>query len=237
MLLFRCLFFRVLPMAGLLLATAPGAKGDSPRKIEAPHLEFSETNHLVLARLPPILGLEGVSRHLTTGLTTTFIFRLEARASSGRQIQTGARVEIRYELWDEVFHTLVVTLDGVLAEKKVASLDELGAWWDTLQLPLTNMTTKSAAGATRGRLVLEVVPFSEAERDDTERWLYDSARRAQSGGADGSSGGARGSEIGSGGAERSLEHVFTVLIATSLRRRAVISYRWTVELPGKEDRP
>ena len=203
-----------LPLGLLLLAPSP-APADPPR------LDLDPERGMVLAGLPPILAEEEVRKHLTTGLTTTFLFRLEPQR---REVAAGARVEVRYELWDEVFHVAVLSADGRLERRVVPSFEQLSVWWQELGLPVMRL---GAGRATERevRVVLDVIPFSQAERDDTERWFSEViGAAAESGGEET----ARSPDD----REESLGHVLSVMIATSIQRRALTSYQWTLELPG-----
>jgi len=107
----------------LLLASAAGAV-EPPRLetagLETPRLEAGSGSRLVLTGLPPILADEEVKEHLTTGLTTTLQFRV-----GGNKLAGGARVEIRYDLWDEVFLVKAGGIDGRAESYRASSLDEL----------------------------------------------------------------------------------------------------------------
>ena len=177
-----------------------------------PVLEL-EADRIVLARLPPVLSDEEVARQLTTGLTATLAFRVEAGATVG-----GARVEIRYELWDEVFHVLTLGIDGRPNLQTLPSTEALEAWWAKLRLPVLDGDVASNA-AQKVRVILDVVPFSHSEQLDTQRWFEQSVQRAEQGKNEGISHPAEGGE--------SLGRVFSVLIATSIRRQAL-----TRPLPG-----
>ena len=115
-------------------------------------LELDPARGVVLSGLPPILVEEEVRRHLTTGLTTTFLFRLEPQAQLA---PAGARIEVRYELWDEVFHVTALTADGRLEQMVMSSLDELDSWWRKV-----------------GLLVLQ----DEARRRTTQRYVRSDMR-------------------------------------------------------------
>ncbi len=77
----------------------------------------------------------------------------------------------------------------------------------------------------RTRVVLDVVPFSQAERDDTERWFSEVIGAAARSGEE-------ETERSPDDREESLGRVLSVMIATSIQRRALTSYQWTLELPG-----
>ena len=199
----------------LVLITAAAAAAAQPS------LEL-EDGELVLSSLPPVLADAEVTRQLTTGLTATLAFRVEANGVVG-----GARIEIRYELWDEVFHVTTVEIDGRPTRATLTSREALDGWWSGLQLAVLE-AADSAPGAApnTARVILEVVPFSHSEQLDTRRWFEESVQRAEQ---DKNEGISRSAE----GGDESLGRVFSVLIATSIRRRAVTSYRWDVDWPER----
>lgn len=197
-----------------VLAAAAGAA------LAQPSLEWND-GRVMLGALPPVLVDEQVERQLTTGLTATLAFRVEAGGAVG-----GARVEIRYELWDEVFHVTTLGIDGRPQRETIVSRGDLDAWWAELSLPVFDDETPFDDAGTV-RVILEVVPFSHSEQLDTQRWFEQSVQRAEEGRNEGISHPAEGDE--------SLGRVFSVLIATSIRRQALTSYRW--DLPNLGRRP
>ena len=188
-----------------------------------PSLEL-EDGKVVLGALPPVLADEEVTRQLTTGLTATLAFRVEAAGAVG-----GARVEIRYELWDEEFYVTTVGIDGRPSRATVPSREALDAWWAGLRLAVFDAGSAPDPAPESARVILEVVPFSHSEQLDTQRWFEESVQRAEQGKNEGISRSAEGGE-------ESLGRVFGVLIATSIRRRAVTSYRWDVAWPPENSR-
>lgn len=206
----------------LLLISLPraagGADGENPRA-------SGGDRWLRLAPPPAVLADEVVARELESGLTTTFAFTVNARGHG----EGGARVEIRYQLWDEEFHVLAVGLDGRPRRAELGSREELQAWWGALRLAVLDLQAPPrgrpppAGDPEQVKVVLDVVPFSSREEKDTQRWLAESLARDDRGGGEAVE--ERPSALG---------QVFNVLIATSIRRRAVRSYRWTVPVdPGK----
>ncbi|MCH9651213.1 MAG: hypothetical protein K0U98_23515 [Deltaproteobacteria bacterium] len=223
-------------LTGLLAWISPPLAGDESQAPEAgnPNLEIVEGDLLVLSGMPMILNHEEVSRHLTTGLTTTFAFRFETAAKVGGKARGGARVEIRYELWDEVFHTVTLGMDGRPVRHQLTTLEELHTWWRELRVPLLDLRARAPASNANGSIEIDIVPFSKAERDDTQRWLYDSALRA---GSTAQSPSLEDRADRSPTTRNSLEQVFGVLIATSLRSRAVTSFRWQAKVPAGATTP
>jgi len=188
---------------------------------EAPRFDVDEKGRLRVSQLPAILAAETVTRQLRSGLTTTFAFRID-RMQGGAV--GGAIVDIRYELWDEVYQVVAVGGDGTARRFEAASFEDLETWWREVSLVLLG-PSPTEMGLRKMRLSLEVVPFSQSEQDDAQRWFARSFGASKGGQAEG---------IGDAAERRSdsLEQVLGVLMATSIQRRAVVSYHWTVNLPG-----
>jgi hypothetical protein len=156
---------------------------------------------IVTAVLPPqILHDRSVRRHLDSGLTTTFL--LLARHPGG---EGGARLEVRYDLWDEVWIVRRVDLDRTVDHQRLSSLEALDRWWRT---PLRIVRTDASKVALD--LHLAVLPFSAAEAEDARQWI------AKSGGV--------GTSAGSGGA------IVDALIGTTLSAKPITSFRWRIEV-------
>jgi hypothetical protein len=176
--------------------------------------------------LPPILSDDEVARQLTTGLTATLAFRAETSAATSGKMVGGARVEIRYELWDEIFHVATLEIDGPPRRQKIPSWEELELWWSKLDLAVLNISNMSPDRSRQIRLTLDVLPFSHSEQLDTQKWFEESVQRAEQGKNEGISQSAEGGE-------ESLGRVFSVLIATSIRRQALTSFHWTLPWPQR----
>ena len=203
----------------LWVAASCALAGDGPR------LDLEEDKRIALINLPAVLADEAVEAKLHTGLTTTFIFRVTAPAAGGGKTRGGARLEIRYELWDEVFHVTRLDGSGELGRETIATEEELAEWWGQLRLFVLD-GREVRVDADHAQVVLDVLPFSRSEELDTQRWFSESVRRAEHE-PDGE--GVR-SPSGQG---NSMEQVFGLLIATSIRRRPVRSYDWTLDLPAR----
>lgn len=186
-----------------------------------------DRNELVLLTdLPPILEEEEVAEQLGKGLTTTFAFQVDLPVAGG-QAAGVARAEIRFELWDEVFHVATIGVDARVSRRVISSHEELLDWWEDLALPVLDGSSEAAASASQARVTLEVVPFSRAEQDEAQRWFAEGVGRRE----------GAGESVSDSPDDRegSLEQVFSVLIATSIQRRALISYRWTLDLPRRAE--
>ncbi len=223
-----CLLFALL---ALLPELAAGDAGKAPR------IELDAERRLVLTGLPPILSDPGVKEHLTTGLTTSIVFR------PGGKSQGGARVDIRYDLWDEVFQVAAMgSAGGALTEQgaggapaeqgaggaplraRPASFAALLEWWQGLRLVIADADRLEPPWPRRLRVKVDVVPFSAAEQDDARRWFSESIEEGRRSGT---------GEVGRSGDEttETLSRTFNLLLATSIRRRALVSFSWNLPLP------
>ena len=189
-----------------------------------PRLTVQETG-LMLGSPPPILSQASVREHLGTGLTTTFVFRVTGRDTRGGKVEGAAQVEIRYELWDEIYKLTAFGADGRLERSDLASFEELEAHWRGLELTLN----PAAMGAPRLRVTLDVIPFSRGEQRDTQRWFSESMDRA----------GGNAEQAGQVSDERpeALGEVLHLLMATSIQRRSVQTYSWQVPLARQTEQP
>lgn len=177
---------------------------------------------LLVSALPDILSRPEVRPHLKTGLTTTFAIQVTATDETGAKVKGAGRIDIRWELWDEVFLTAVAGRAGRPRQESLSSAERLAAWWRGLEIP-------AAAGLAPGgrwqvKVELSVIPFSRSEQRDAQRWVSDTLGE-----------GARGSDAGpppTPGQPRvdsgpALGGVLDLLIVTSIKRPNVATYVWT----------
>lgn len=188
-----------------------------------PRLEVESGRWIVLRDVPDVLTAEAVRPHLTSGLTTTFVFRVEPGRGISPGAAAGARVEIRYEPWDEVFLVTAYGADATAIRHTAAGEAELIEWWRALRLPLLDLGIDPSYPAGKVKILLDVVPFSRAEQADTQRWYSESVHRA------GRGVGETNRSAGEGG--DTLEKIFSVLVATSIQRRPLTSFGWVLEMP------
>ncbi|MEA2462342.1 MAG: hypothetical protein QOJ98_89 [Acidobacteriota bacterium] len=164
-----------------------------------------QPNGIVAATLPgSILADSDVQKRLTSGLTTTFLIAARNRATNAI---SGARLEVRYDLWDEVWLVRRIEFDRKSERQRIASMADLEKWWRT---PLRLLSTD--ADRVSLQLDLTVLPFSAAESEDARQWI------SKSGGV--------GTAGGGGG-------VVDALIGTTINAKPITSYRWNVELALK----
>ncbi len=202
-----------LALLALLLA-ALGARAAEP---PAPAFELRE-RALAVSALPPVLARPEVRPHLSTGLTTTLFVEVRATDGEGHRARGGARVEVRYELWDEVFLVNAMGIDGRPHRESLPSFERLLGWWQSLALPILAADPLSARGPWKLDVRLSVIPFSQSEQRDTQRWLTESIeRRAET--PPGGNAAAR---------PEPLTGALDALIATSIQRQRLVGYDWQV---------
>jgi hypothetical protein len=199
---------RAAVLLGLMLAARLGA-------VTAPALERGTGNGVVLTRLPSVLRQEEVRRHLGTGLTTTLAF--EVRLGGGRA-RGGARIDIRYELWDEIWLVTRADTLGRTQRARFPSFEQLETWWRDLRLEVLPARTPHGPAEVR----LRVIPFSQSEQLDAQRWFSRSlaAEPTDSAGAV------------SGLLEEPSGDLFNLLLATSIGRPALQEYEWKLAVPA-----
>ncbi len=200
-------------VAGLLLVVLPQRAAAQP-VLERPG------DWVVLTRLPPLLGREEIRKHLQTGLTTTLAFQLRSDGESG-----GARVDIRYELWDEVWIVTRADASGRVQRVTFPSFDRLAEWWRDLRLEALRARRKAPEKAGIVEVRLRVIPFSQSEQLDAQRW-FSRALEQQSGSGSGASVTQALKEQ-----PEPFGNVLSLLLATSISRRALEEYEWNLRMP------
>jgi hypothetical protein len=211
----------------LLIAAVPSGAAVAA---EAPRLEL-DRGVLVVSGMPGVLSRPEVRPHLSSGLTTTFVVRVTAADERGSKATGGGTVAVRFEPWDEVFLAAAAGLEGGARKDSLPSFDRLAAWWRDLKLPVLPTAGLSSGGSWQVKVAVHVVPFSESEREDTQRWFSESVGGAQRSNAEDLSTAAKKSP-GAG--------ILDLLVATSIQRRSLVSYDWTLTFRpsrGPEPRP
>lgn len=185
---------RGLLLAFLLAAGAAKAQPATPR----PSFVLQQGG-VIAAGLPAtLLHVASVRKQLASGLTTTFVV-----AARQRDRVTGARVEIRFDLWDEVWHVRRIEFDRREERQRLTSMDALERWW---RAPIRIFSTSDTA--TPLQVDLTVLPFSASEEEDARQWI------AKGGGA----------------ARPSGEGLVDALIGTTLSAKPIVRWRWQVTL-------
>ncbi|HET9766956.1 MAG TPA: hypothetical protein VFS60_08915 [Thermoanaerobaculia bacterium] len=190
----------------LLLVAAADLHG-----AERPSYAIGRDRTLSVSALPEVLSRPEVHPHLTTGLTTSFMVVVKASAEPGRKARGAARIDVRWEPWDEVFFTAAMGADGQVRRHTHRSFEALTAWWQSLELPVT---LALPVGSWEVKVELSVLPFSQTEQRDAQSWFLnapaDPAPRPSA----------------EGRAESRLDGVVDLLIATSIQRRSIVRYAW-----------
>lgn len=161
-----------------------------------------------------LLRKKEVKDHLTSGLTTLFVVATTARdddADNRGTTKGGARIEVRFALWEEQY---VVTVIGPTGEEHATKLDseaELERWWGGNLLIVSPPRRYGPRVDVRVRLTM--LPFSSREQSDTRRWLA----RTLSASAD----------AGDRAPAQSAE-VLRIVVETSTRRRPLLEREWSV---------
>lgn len=182
-------------LAGLLLLAALSARAQQ-------RPAFTMQSGVIAASLPAsVLQDKSVKKQLGSGLTATFIL-------SARQRETGdltaARMEVRYDLWDEVWLVRRVEFDGRTDRQRITSAEALEKWW---RAPVRLFASRASRVVLQ--VELNVLPFSAAEEDDARAWI------TKSGGV--------GTAAGGSG-------LVDALIGTTISAKPITSFRWNVDL-------
>jgi hypothetical protein len=199
--------------AGLTLTAAAPA--------ERPAYELGADRTLVVSLPADVLSQSEVKPRLTSGLTTSLVLQVTAADGRGHKARGGGLVEVRYELWDEVFLVTAVGSDGRRRRESLASLERLAAWWQALRLPVLPAGNRLAAGSWRIDTELTVIPFSRSEQTETQTWLSRSLSGEVASSAHASE--AAGAAAPAGG-------VLDMLVATSIKRPSLVSFSWRTDL-------
>jgi len=185
---------RVVAIALLMLPAFAGAQ---------PRPSFiAQPGRVVAAALPSsLLAERDVHRQLGSGLTTTFILVARQRDTDRRG---AARIEIRFDLWDEVWLVRKIEFDGKEERQRIASRELLDTWW---RAPVRLFA--AAADRVALSVTLTVLPFSVAEGEDARQWM------SKSGGV----------AVPDGGSP-----LIAALIGTALSAKPIRSYRWSADV-------
>jgi hypothetical protein len=188
----------------------------SPALAAGPSLQ-TEGGWVVLAGLPPLLDRAEVRKQLDSGLTATLAFDVRTTGASPEKLRGGARVDIRYELWDEIYVVTRLDASGKRERLRFDSFDKLGRWWREARLAV--LPLPRGAGQWASSVWVRVIPFSQAEQRETQRWLSES----MAGEGEGSAG-----AVAQALEDRpaSLSQILQLLVATSIGRPALFEQEW-----------
>lgn len=192
--------------------------GAAAPRDDVPHV-VARPDGAIVIRLPagPITG-DRAKTQLRSGLTTAFALLTKGRDSDGHERKLGARVEIRYELWDENY--IVVVLDGTgrRESRTIDNYAHLVDWWTHTPILLAAPSPLRQIGPVT--VSLDMVPFSPEEEADTQRWLAHSLNTSNS----------RASSGQSPGSPQPSEGLLDIIIGTAIHRQAILSFHWDVRV-------
>jgi hypothetical protein len=188
--------------------------------LQAPAIETARDG-LTLTRLPPILSEPEIRKQLGTGLTTSFIFEATTKGTTGGKVRGAARVDVRYELWDEVYIVTRIDAAGRAVRVTLPSFERLAEWWRDARLAVI----RDPRGAPRLEIRLRVIPFSQAEQLDAQRWFSQALSAEKSGSA-----GALSEAVEN--QPESFNQILNFLMATSIGRPALVEYEWNLTTPS-----
>jgi hypothetical protein len=190
----------------LLIALAATFAGAAPARRE-PVATITTAGAIGVLLSPDVLHAAEVRKQLTSGLTTAFVLTATASGNSG-----AARIEVRYELWDERYLVSTIDSTGRLQKLTFGSAERMAQWWsDTSFLIVAGGVPAAEA---RVQLRLRVVPFSAREEADTKRWL----RRALDPDRNGNGPRSEGNTTG----------LLDLIVGTSIQQKPILEYRWSV---------
>jgi len=162
----------------------------------------AQHGRIVAASLPAtVLAEKDVDKQLRSGLTATFLLVAQQRDADRKG---AARVEIRFDLWDEVWIVRRIEFDGKVDRQRITTRELLEKWWSAPLRVFAAVTDRVTLNVT-----LTVLPFSAAEGEDARQWISKSGGVAQTEG---------GSPL------------VAALIGTTLSAKPIRSYRWQAEI-------
>ena len=180
----------------------------------------TEGGFVVLGGLPSLLDRADVRKQLESGLTATLAFEVRTIGASPQRLRGGARVDVRFELWDEIYLVTRLDASGKRERLRFDSFDKLGHWWREARLPV--LPVPRSSGPWQAEVRLRVIPFSQAEQQKAQRWLTESMAGD---GGDGSAG-----AVSQALEDRpvSFSQVLQLLVATSIGRPALFEQEWNL---------
>lgn len=167
-----------------------------------------------------------VRKKLYSGLTTTF--ELESRFSQAEEPHY-AVLQVRYEIWEEVFVISRVDADGQVGRFRFADLAQTAAWLAKNPLRIAPMPANTGPPAGRLTCRVRLIPFSQSEGRLAEDWFAKVLRvpdAVTTGQSDASRERALDDSSDGGG-------IFEVLMSKSIRRKSIRSVRWQWRLDGR----
>ncbi|CAM2067388.1 hypothetical protein SCOR_18555 [Sulfidibacter corallicola] len=133
---------------------------------EAPSLSEGPDRGLVL-RLPGALfEHKDVVKQINSGLTAALVVTVTDR--EGRI--GGARIAVRYEPWDEVYHVQVLDMRGTETKRVLATRTEMADFFKKGVLHVWSAKHRLHRDQPFA-IRIKVLPFSQREQADTQAWL------------------------------------------------------------------
>lgn len=171
----------------------------------------------------PLELLEDASleKKLYSGLTTTF--ELRATFEPRRDDDFFAMLQVRYEIWEEVFIITRLEADGRLGRRQFATLEETAAWLRREPLRIARV------GGGKNLIVrVRLIPFSRGDELIAEDWFARVLRVPDA--------------VTTGQVDRNRDRslddsgdgsgIFEVLMTKSIRRRSIRTVKWAWRLEG-----
>ena len=193
------------PLLWALLLSALVARLGAALQPPPPVVEVAREG-LVLSRLSPILAEEEARKQLGTG-----------------RARGGARVDVRYELWDEIYIVTRIDATGRAARTTLPSFEKLAEWWRDARL--VALRPPAAATVRSVEVRLSVIPFSQAEQLDAQRWFSQALSAEKSGSAGAVSDAVQDQP-------ESFSQVLNLLMATSIGRAPLLEMQWNLAIAG-----
>jgi hypothetical protein len=198
-------------LVALTFLAAAVAAADTVR----PQVACDATGHCAVSQLPAIVADRDVRSYLQSGLTTSLVLTFTAKDRAGTRRQAAARVDVRYEPWEETFEVWVAVTGSAPRKDSIAPA-RLASWWSDLRVSF--VLDGPAVGS--ARVDVDLIPFSEEEEADTRRWYAEALR----------GGGLQRSSV-DGGAIAAVP-MLDALTLTSIKRHGVLRFSWSAPVQG-----
>lgn len=173
-----------------------------------PELKIEESGLLRIGLPAELFNQPETRRQLASGLTTTLLIEAEINTSKRDTVTGRARLDIRYEPWDEVFYIHIWHGHDRMEQLTQKDLPSLLAWLSTpriglCQLDLSDHTARSL------NITLDLVPFSQREQHKAQQWFSKTVNNQN---------------------PRDIGRMLDVVFAASIKRKATSSHRWRLDL-------
>ncbi|HMF09895.1 MAG TPA: hypothetical protein VKJ00_12210 [Thermoanaerobaculia bacterium] len=207
----------------VLLLVGELSESSHPAVRASPQASWEEGSLRVRIPSQVLLDVE-VRRVIQSGLTVTFLFDF---AVPRARLERHARLEVRYEPWDETYLTSLLS-QSQKREETFSSFDSLAQWWEALPWTVSGVPRLEGSSRAELKITISVVPFSANEERDARHWFAQSIEEPRDLGSPPAAGGP--------GAQSARDDMLGALITTAIKRRALRTFRWTVTIPEQERR-